>query len=471
MPKKTEHNFETSAIKVLKIQRKYLLENVFFATIKSTKKDAVLQNTDFFSGVFLSFLSSLFALDMTRENVIAAVDIGNSKIRTVIAVTSEEKKEPHIIGLGISPSEGLRKGSVIALEEVVNNISASLEDAERMSGVPINHVFVGIGGTHIEAVTSKGVIAIGGKEINEEDVERVLEAAQALSLPPNRRILRIIPKSFTVDDQRGIKSPLGMTGIRLEVEAHIITGQAQIVQNIEKCVHQSGVDIDDLIPTSLAAAEAVLSRRQKELGVVAIDVGCDSTSFVIYEEGCVIHSGTIPVGGSSVTNDIAIGLRTSIDTAEKIKIEYGNTNPEDISDREIIDLSLISKIDTQKISKKHLAEIIQARYHEIFMMIKDELREIGRDGMLPAGAILTGAAIKMPGVIHLSREVLGLPVQIGFPQEISGVVDKVDDTAFATAIGLILWGHRYESTRSYSMNVNLGKMLESAKGFFRKLLP
>ncbi|MBI5414907.1 cell division protein FtsA [Candidatus Peregrinibacteria bacterium] len=408
---------------------------------------------------------------MARENVIVALDIGNSKIRIVIGVVTPEKKEPHIIGLGLSPSQGLRKGAVIDVEELINNIAAALEDAERMSGIPIHHVYVGIGGAHIQAVTSKGVIAIGGKEIGEEEINRVLEAAQALSLPPNRRILRIIPKSFSVDEQKGIKTPAGMSGIRLEVEAHIITGQSQVVQNIEKCVHQAGVDIDDIVPTSLAAAEAVLSRRQKELGVVAIDIGCDSTSIVVYEEGSVLHSSVIPIGGSAVTNDVAIGMRTSIDTAEKIKIEYGSTEPGDVSDRETIDLSLISKIDNQKVSKKHLSEIIQARYHEIFVMIKDELRTINRDGMLPAGAILTGAAMKMPGVLNLAREVLGLPVQIGFPQEVSGVVDKIDDPSFVTAVGLLLWGTRYESSGGYSVGINFSRMFDGVKKFFRKLLP
>jgi cell division protein FtsA len=315
------------------------------------------------------------------------------------------------------------------------------------------------------------VIAIGGKEISEEEISRVLEAAQALSLPQNRRILRIIPKHFTVDDQKGIKSPIGMNGIRLEVEAHIITGQAQIVQNIEKCIHQAGVDIQDIVPTSLAAAEAVLSRRQKELGVVSIDVGHDATSLVVYEEGSVLHSAMIPIGASSATNDVAIGLRTSIDTAEKIKIEYGSVLPEEVNEREQIDLGIISKIDSQKVSKKHLCEIIQARYHEIFLMVKDELRAINRDGMLPAGAILSGAGIKIPGCVNLAREVLGLPVQIGFPQDVSGVVDKIDDPSFVTAIGLLLWGTRYESSRGYSLNMNFGKIFESIKGFFQKLLP
>ncbi len=408
---------------------------------------------------------------MAKEKIITGIDIGASKIRTVIGVVEPEKKEPHIIGVGISPSLGLRKGAVVDVDEVIANISASLEDAERISGIPVHHVFVGVGGAHIESIDSRGVIAIGGKEITEDDVERVLEAAEAVSLPQNRRILRIIPKSFAVDEQKGIRSPIGMSGIRLEVEAHIITGQLQSVDNLEKCIHQAGVDIDDFVPSFLAAGEAVLSRRQKELGVVSINIGSDSTSLVVYEDGAVLHSSIIPVGGASVTNDIAIGLRSSVDTAEKIKIEHGTCLPDEVSERETIDLSLVSKIDKQKVSKKHLAEIIQARYHEIFVLIKDALREIGRDGMLPAGAILSGAAVKMPGTTELSREVLGLPVQIGFPHEVSGVVDKIDDPAFASATGLVLWGSRFEG-KSYSLSfANFGKAFSAVGNFFKKLLP
>lgn len=410
---------------------------------------------------------------MPKEQVIASLDVGSSKIRTVIALLQEDKKSPNIIGVGVAPSTGMRKGNIIDVDEAISNISAALEDAERMSGAPIHHVFVGMSGGHVESFDSKGVIAIShaGSEIIEDDINRVLEAAQAVNMPSNRRILRIIPKSFSVDDQRGIKNPVGMIGVRLEVDAHIITGQSTIVKNVEKAVHQSGVDIDDIIPASLASAEAVLSRRQKELGVVVIDVGSGSTSLSVYEEGSTLHTASLPVGGESVTNDVAIGLRTSIDTADKIKVEYGTTAPDEVNDRETIDLSLISKIDDQKVSKKHLAEIIQARYHEIFVMVKDELRSIGRDGMLPAGAILTGAGVKMPGCVDLAREVLGLPVQIGFPTEVEGVVDKIDDPAYATAIGLVVWGSKYEG-HSYSVNsLNLKKFAETAKGWFKNLLP
>lgn len=410
---------------------------------------------------------------MPKEQIIASLDVGSSKIRSVIALLESEKKMPNIIGVGVSPSTGMRKGNIIDVDETISNISAALEDAERMSGAPIHHVFVAVNGNHIESFDSKGVIAIShaGSEIIEDDIDRVLEAAQAVSMPSNRRILRIIPKSFSVDDQRGIKNPVGMIGVRLEVDAHIITGQATIIQNMEKAIHQAGVDIDDIVPASLAAAEAVLSRRQKELGVVVIDVGSGSTSLAVYEEGSTLHAATLPVGGESVTNDIAIGMRTSVDTAEKIKIEYGTTMPDEVNDRETIDLSLISKIDNQKVSKKHLAEIIEARYHEIFVMVKDELRAIGRDGMLPAGAILTGAAVKMPGCLDLAREVLGLPVQIGFPTEVEGVVDKIDDPAYATAIGLVAWGTKYEG-RSYGFgSKDFRKVLSGVTSWFKNLLP
>lgn len=411
---------------------------------------------------------------MAKSHVIAGLDIGSSKIRTVVGTLGEKSSDLNIIGVGVAPSMGLRKGRVIDVEEAINSISSSLEDAERMSGEPINHVFLGIGGAHLESMDSKGVIAVpDGNEITEADVDRVLEAAQAVSIPSNRRILRIIPKSFTVDEQKGIKYPVGMTGIRLEVEAHLVTGLTPAIANIEKCVHQAGVDVDDIIPTGLASAEAVLSKRQKELGVVVIDIGCGGTSVIVFEEGATLHTATVPVGGESVTNDIAIGLRTSIDTAEKIKIEYGSCTPEDINERETIDLSLMSKIDTQTVSKRHMAEIIQARYHEIFVLVKDELAKINRDGMLPAGVVLTGAGVKMPGTVDLARETLNLPVQVGFPQNFEGVVDKIDDPAYSTAIGLAIWGSRFEG-HSYRLDfrsLNLGKAFSGIKSWVRSLLP
>ncbi|MFH1284762.1 MAG: cell division protein FtsA [Candidatus Peregrinibacteria bacterium] len=413
---------------------------------------------------------------MARSKIVASLDIGSSKIRTVVGVQEEQSSVPNIIGVGIAPSTGLRKGSVIDVEETINSISSSLEDAERMAGEPINHVFLGLGGNHIESLNSKGVIAVAQNqnEISEDDVDRVLEAAQAVTIPSNRRILRIVPKTFTVDEQKGIKYPVGMMGIRLEVETHIVTGFDPAIKNLEKCVLQSGVDIDDIIPNSLAPAEAVLSKRQKELGVIVIDIGCGGTAVSVFEDGAILHTAVIPVGGENVTNDVAIGLRTSIDTAEKVKIEYGSTLPEDVNDRETIDLSLISKIDTHLVSKKQVVEIIQARYNEIFLLVKDELAKIHRDGMLPAGAILTGAGSKLPGVTDLARETLNLPVQIGFPQNYDGVVDKIDDPAYATSIGLLIWGSRFEGRHHAGLGlrgINLKKSFTGVKSWIKNLFP
>ncbi|MDP6575595.1 MAG: cell division protein FtsA [Candidatus Peribacteraceae bacterium] len=410
---------------------------------------------------------------MPKERVLASLDIGSSKIRTIVAVVdgTQEHEVPNVIGVGLSPSLGMRKGHVIDVEELIHNIIASLEDAERMAGVPINHVYVGMSGSHIEAFDSRGVIAISGSEITMEDVGRVLDAAQAVSIPANRRILHIEPKTYSVDEQKGIKNPVGMTGIRLEVEAHIITGHVQHVKNIEKCVDQAGVDTDDLIPSTIAVSEAVVTKRQKELGVAVIDVGAGSTSLAVFEEGTILHSVSIPVGGESVTNDIAIGLRTSIDTAERIKIEFGSVLPEEIAEREMIDLSSVSKVDSQTVSKRYMAEIMQARYYEIFTLVKEELERIGRSGMLPAGALLTGAAVKAPGVLDLARDVLGLPVQMGFPTDIGGVIEKVDDPAYATALGALVWGMREGEGGPRVGSVQFKRAATQVGSWFKSLLP
>jgi cell division protein FtsA len=410
---------------------------------------------------------------MPKERVLASLDIGSAKIRTVVAVAdgTQEHGVPNVIGVGISPSLGIRKGHVIDVEEVIHNIIASLEDAERMAGVPVNHVFVGMSGSHIESFDSRGVIAISGAEITFDDVARVLEAAQAVSIPPNRRILHIEPKAYAVDEQRGIKNPIGMTGIRLEVEAHIITGHVQHVKNIEKCIDQAGVDIDAIVPATIASAEATLTKRQKELGVVVIDIGAGCTSIAVFEEGTILHSVCLPIAGESVTNDIAIGLRTSVDTAERIKIEFGSVLPQEIGEREMIDLSAVSRVDTQTVSKRYMAEIMQARYFEVFSLVKEELQRIGRSGMLPAGAVLTGAAVKAPGVLDLARDTLGLPVQMGFPVDVGGVIEKVDDPAYATALGTLVWGMREGKQFSRMGNFQMKRAVQQVGSWFKSLLP
>jgi len=409
---------------------------------------------------------------MAREKIIAGLDIGSSKVRTVVGVLDPEKGTPNVIGVGTASSSGLRKGAVIDVEEVIQSISASLEEAERMSGEPIHSVFASVGGIHLETIKSQGVVAIGGHEITEADVDRVLDAAQMVSLPNNRRVLKIVPRSFTVDNQKDIKYPVGMSGIRLEVDAFIIAGQTPTINNLEKSINQAGVDIDDLVPVPLAVAEAVIDKRQKELGVVVIDIGAGGTSVIVYEEGMLMHAIVLPVGGESITNDLAIGLRTSVDTAEKLKIEHGSVEQKEINSRDIIDLSLLSKNDDQKIMKSQVVEIAKARVEEIFDMVNAELRAIEREGKLPAGAVLTGAGAKLPGMTELAREILKLPVQIGFPIEIDGIVDKIDDPSYATAIGLLVWGSRFESGKSFSFgNFNLKKTFGGMLDFIKNFLP
>lgn len=409
---------------------------------------------------------------MPKERVLASLDIGSSKIRTVVAVSdgSSEQVSPNVIGVGLSPSLGIRKGQVIDVEELIHNIIASLEDAERMAGLPISHVFVGVSGSHIESFDSRGVIAVSNSEILVDDVARVLDAAQAVSIPPNRRILHIEPKTYSVDEQRGIKNPVGMTGIRLEVEAHIVTGQVQHVKNLEKCISQAGVDIDAFVPATIASAEAVLTKRQRELGVALIDIGAGSTGLSVFEEGMILSSTSLPIGGESVSNDIAIGLRTSVETAERIKVDFGSVLPQEISERDMIDLSSISRIDTQTVSRRYMAEIMQARYYEIFSMVHQELERIGRSGMLPAGVLLTGAASKAPGVLDLARDTLGLPVQMGFPVEVGGVIEKVDDPSYATALGALVWGAR-EGEMSSGGSFQMGRTARQVGQWFKSLLP
>ncbi len=409
---------------------------------------------------------------MPNAKVLVGLDVGSSKIRVIVGTTEDQKNNINVIGVGLSPSNGIRKGMVTDIDEAVSNITAALDDAERMAGEPIHRAFIGVSGTHIEAYDSKGVIAINGQnaEITEDDVDRVLEAARAVSLPANREILRIIPKSFSVDSQRNVKYPVGMTGIRLEVEAHIITAQASAIKNLEKCLYQTGVDAEEILPSVLACAESVLDRKQKELGVVLIEVGATCTNVAVFEEDSVIYSSIIPVGGEHVTNDLAIGLRCSIDTAEKVKIEYGTCLPDEINAREEIDLTQISKTDVHAVSKHQAAKIIEARYHEIFMMVRDELSKIGREGMLPGGAILCGGAVKMAGTVDLARESLALPAQIGFPKELEGIVDRIDDPSFAHLTGLLHFANRYGSTGSL-FDFDFKRMLGNSTKWIKSFLP
>jgi cell division protein FtsA len=350
-----------------------------------------------------------------------------------------------------------------------------LEKAERMTGIPIEHAFVSINGTHINSQDSHGVIAVAKSdgEIKEDDVERVVEAAQAVATPPNYEILHVIPRNFTVDNQRGIKDPVGMTGIRLEVDAQIIQGLSGQIKNLTKCIYRTGVDIDDLVLGVLASAESSVTKRQRDLGVAVVNLGSATTSLMVFEEGDVLHTKILPVGSGHITNDIAIGLRTSIDLAEKIKLQFGSGLPQEINKREEINLSEIEGGENATVSRKHIAEIIEARLEEIFKMVDKELQKIDRSGLLPAGIVLTGGGAKLEGLEEVAKKEFRLPCSIGYPQDFVSAIDKINDPAFTTALGLISWGAGLEQKTGFNLPrfSSIQDVTKKMKGWFKSLLP
>jgi cell division protein FtsA len=419
---------------------------------------------------------------VSKKDIICGIDIGSSNIRTVISQIISQEEKPRIVGVGVSPSAGVRKGVIVDLEETIKSINSSVEQAERGAGVTAEHAIISVGGSHIFSQYSKGVIAVGRAdgEVTEDDINRVIGAAQAISVPPNKEILHIIPRDYSLDDQKNIKDPLGMNGVRLEVDAMIVEGSSPFIRNLTKCTEQAGISIDSLVLSSLAASKAVLSKRQKELGVVLIDIGGGTTSIAVFEEDDLLHVAAIPVGGNHITNDIAIGLRTSIEVAERVKLEYGNASPNEIGKKENINLSEIDSQEEGIVSRYHVAEIIEARMEEILNMVNKELRLIKKDKLLPGGAVLVGGTSKMPGAVDLAKNILGLPAQTGFPIPLGGLVDKVDDPSFATSVGLVLWGlenHQMGKKGGFgnrlvgNISAPVGETVTSIKKWMGKFLP
>lgn len=377
---------------------------------------------------------------MAHPTLIAGLDIGSTAVRLAVAQTTSHD-HLQVVGLAEVPSEGIHKGVVTSIEDAVSAISSCLEKAERLTGTPIEHAWVGINGSHILAQSSHGVIAVAkpNGEIGEDDVNRVVEAAQAVATPPNYEILHVLPRSFAVDSQGSIKDPVGMTGVRLEVEAQIIQGQSAQIKNLTKCVYRTGLDIDDLVLAILANAEVVLSKRQKELGVVVVNIGGATTSLLVCEDGDALHAAVLPVGSGHITNDLAIGLRTSIDIAEKLKVDYGHAVPEEVGKREEINLGEFSS-EESVVNRREVSEIIEARLEEIFDLVDRELTKLDRSGKLPAGIVLTGGGAKLSGMVDVAKRRLRLPASIGYPLEVASPLERVNDLAFTTALGLVRWG-------------------------------
>jgi len=373
----------------------------------------------------------------TRTHV--GLDIGTTKISCIIAET-KTPDDIHIVGVGNAPSEGLRRGVVVDLEKTVASIQRAVDEAERMAGVPVKGVSAGIAGDHIRSINSRGVIAVSRKdnEIGPADVERVVEAAKAIAIPMDREIIHVIPQEFIVDDQDGIKDPVGMSGVRLEAEVHIITGAVTSAKNICRSIQRAGLKVHDLVLEPLASSHAVLGRDERDLGVVLLDIGGGTTDVAVFFEGSIRHTAIVPCGGANVTNDIAIGLRTPIDKAEQIKIGYGCALAALVSSADLVGVSGVGGRPDREISRHVLASMIEPRMEEIFVMANREVKKNHFAELLGGGVVLTGGTSLMPGVVELAEQVFEMPVRLGAPAGLGGLGANVADPRFSTGVGLVI---------------------------------
>lgn len=438
---------------------------------------------------------------MAKERIIVGIDIGTSKISTIIASVTDEE-QISVIGVSTVEAKGIKKGVVVDIDRAVDSISMSLEGAERMAGYAISKAFVSVGGSHIASLNSHGVVAISNPsgEIGYEDVQRVTEAARAISIPSSREIIHVLPRNFIVDSQDGIHDPVGMSGVRLEVETHIISGATTSMRNLVKCVQQVGVDVEDLVFNALASSYATVSDTEKELGVVTVDIGGGTTSVSIFEEGSVAYSAVLPIGGRNITNDLAIGLRTSLDQAEKVKLYLAENNKriaypngEVKEERELrksetrkekearkkqedeIDISDLGIPELKSVSYAFLVDgIIKPRLKEIISLVANEIKKSGYTKNLPAGVVLTGGSSQIIGIKDVAKEVLDMPIRIAIPEGVSGLIDEIQSPSYATAVGLILFGVDNEDTKNFMAPLGLSQVKGVAgkvKNWVKSFLP
>ena len=418
-----------------------------------------------------------------REKIIAGLDIGSTEIRLVVGqrVLTDTGDKLQIIGAVSSPASGINKGVINSIEDATSSISACLEKAERLIGVAVNDVWIGINGPNLKCERSRGVVAVSrsDSEINQEDVNRAIEAAQALSVPQNYDILHVIPVEFKVDNQEFVKNPVGMTGVRLEVETLIIQNLTSQIKNFTKAIDHAGLNIEDLVFSALATSSVVLEPKQKELGVALVNIGASTTSIALFEEGELLHTAVLPIGSSHITSDIAIGLRCPITLAEKVKIKYGNAKASQFNKKDEVDIvDLINEEnlsdDTTVISRRYVAEIIEARVEEILEKVDQEFKKIDRSGMLPAGAVLVGGGSKLIDIVDTAKRVLRLPVSLGSNKNIATVIDKVNDLEYLTALGLVTWGDQLTKTEKgghLPVGAIAGQIKHAAKKIFSIFKP
>lgn len=371
------------------------------------------------------------------------LDIGTTKICAIVAELTEDGGV-NIVGVGSSPSRGLRKGVVVNIESTVESVKKAVEEAELMAAVQINSVYTGIAGSHISGENARGVIALKSQEVTRRDVERAVDAARAVAvLPQDRRVLHVLPREFMVDDQDGVREPLGMSGSRLEVDVHIITGAVTSAQNLVKSVNRAGLDVVDVVLQPLASSEAVLNAEERELGVAMVDIGGGTTDLALFAEGSIRHTAVLPIGGQHLTTDLAIGLRTPQAEAEKIKIRHGIALAELVKDDEMIDVPSVGDRPPRSLSRKTVADIIEPRVEEIFDLVRREVARTGYEGMLAAGAVITGGTSMLEGMLDAGERVLDLPVRRGIPTGVGGLRDIVSNPMYSTGVGLILYARHH----------------------------
>jgi cell division protein FtsA len=400
----------------------------------------------------------------TKPNeIIVGLDIGTTKIAAIVGEVTEEGVD--VIGIGTAPSKGLRRGVVNNIDATVSSIQAAIDEAENMAGCEIQTVYAGISGAHVRGLNSHGIVAVKDKEVRDADVARVIEAAKAVAIPMDREVLHVLPQQYVIDDQDGIRDPVGMAGVRLEAKVHIVTTAVTSAQNVVKCANRCGLSVADIVLEPLASAQAVLEDDEKELGVAVIDIGGGTCDVVVYAEGALVHSAVLPLGGSHITNDVATVLRTPLDSAEKIKKKYGVASRALVEDGATMEVPSVGGRGPLVIPRVQLAEIIEPRVEEIFEHIKRELMRSGYADGLAAGVVLTGGATALDGVCDVAEQVLGVPARRGMPGRVGGLVDVVRSPAYATGVGLVLYGARHG--RQLALRAPAGA--QSDRGVFRRV--
>lgn len=382
--------------------------------------------------------------------LIVGLDIGTTKICAIVGEVNEAGTVD-IVGIGTHPSKGLRKGVVINIESTVNSIKRAIQEAELMAGCEISHVYAGIAGGHIKGFNSHGIVAVKDKEVTQVDIGRVIDAARAIAIPLDREVIHILPQEYVIDDQDGIREPLGMSGVRFEAKVHIVTGAVTSAQNIVKCAQRCGLTVADIVLEQLASSEAVLSQDEKELGVALIDIGGGTTDIAIWSEGSIVHTSVLAVGGDHITSDIAVGLRTPLDDAERIKQKHGCAMGSLIEADETIDVPSVGGRKPRTLARQILTEIIEPRVEEMFSLVHQEIQRTGYEDLLASGVVITGGATLLEGMPDLAEDILGLPVRLGVPTGMGGLVDVVKSPIFATGVGLVLYGRAHEEHRFFKV--------------------